>query len=95
MSTVNSYPLGLKWPDEPIEALGVYYSYDEKLLRGENFIENLDKKKKTYEYLVVQTPIFVRKGHNNQSSRYSQNGLFILTNTNPRSRSYRIKSNSL
>ena len=22
-------PLGLKWPDEPIKALGVYYSYDE------------------------------------------------------------------
>ena len=36
-------PLGLKWPDEPIKALGVYYSYDEKLLREKNFIENLDK----------------------------------------------------
>ena len=39
-------PLGLKWPDEPIKALGVYYSYDEKLLREKNFIENLDKIKK-------------------------------------------------
>ena len=36
-------PLGLKWP---IKALGVYYSYDEKLLREKNFIENLDKIKK-------------------------------------------------
>jgi len=39
-------PLGLNWPDEPIKALGVYYSYDEKLLREKNFIENLDKIKK-------------------------------------------------
>ena len=62
-------PFGLKWPDEPIKALGVYYSYDEKLLAEKNFIENLDKIKKTYEHLVVQRPIFVRKGDNNQSSR--------------------------
>ena len=39
-------PLGLKWPDEPIKALGAFYSYDEKLLREKNFIENLDKIKK-------------------------------------------------
>ena len=39
-------PLGLKWPDEPFKALGVYYSYDEKLLREKNFIENLNKIKK-------------------------------------------------
>ena len=39
-------PLGLKWRDEPIKALGVYYSYDEKLLQEKNFIENLDKIKK-------------------------------------------------
>ena len=25
-------PLGLKWPEEPIKALGIYYSCDEKLL---------------------------------------------------------------
>ena len=24
--------LGIKWPNEPIKALGVYYSYDQKLL---------------------------------------------------------------
>ena len=34
---------GLKWPEEPIKALGIYYSYDEKLLREKNFIEHLDK----------------------------------------------------
>ena len=39
-------PFGLKWPDEPIKALGVYYSYNEKLLAEKNFIENLDKIKK-------------------------------------------------
>ena len=28
----TSKPFGIKWPDEPIKALGVYYSYDIKLL---------------------------------------------------------------
>ena len=41
-------PLGIKWPDEPIKALGVYYTYDLKLLRGKNFIERLDSIKKNY-----------------------------------------------
>ena len=35
-------PLGVKWPNEPIKALGVYYTYDVKLLREKNFIERLD-----------------------------------------------------
>ena len=39
-------PLGIKWPDEPIKALGVYYSYDQKLLHEKNFIEKLDSVKK-------------------------------------------------
>jgi len=42
----NSKPLGIKWPDEPIKALGVYYSYDIKLLQEKNFIERLDSVKK-------------------------------------------------
>ena len=39
-------PFGIKWPDEPIKALGVYYSYDIKLLHEKNFIERLDSVKK-------------------------------------------------
>ena len=39
-------PFGIKWPDEPIKALGVYYSYDPKLLLEKNFIEKLDTIKK-------------------------------------------------
>ena len=39
-------PFGIKWPDEPIKALGVYYTYDIKLLHGKNFIERLDSVKK-------------------------------------------------
>ena len=42
----NSKPFGIKWPREPIKALGVYYSYDLTLLREKNFLENLDKIKK-------------------------------------------------
>ena len=33
-------PLGIKWPNQPIKALGVYHTYDVKLLREKNFIED-------------------------------------------------------
>jgi len=39
-------PLGIKWPDEPIKALEVHYTYDLKLLHEKNFIERLDSVKK-------------------------------------------------
>ena len=39
-------PLGIKWPNEPIKALGVCYTYDVKLLREKNFIERLDSVKR-------------------------------------------------
>ena len=34
---------GIKWARGSIEALGVLYTYDQKLLLENNFIENLDK----------------------------------------------------
>jgi len=49
----NSKPLGIKWPREPIKALGLYYSYDQALLREKNFFENLDKIKKLPEHVVL------------------------------------------
>ena len=39
-------PFGIKWPNEPIKAQGVYYSYDPKLLLEKSFIEKLDTIKK-------------------------------------------------
>ena len=30
---------GIKWPKIPIKALGVYFTYDQKLLKEKNFIE--------------------------------------------------------
>ena len=39
-------PFGIKWPDEPIKALGVYFTYDQKLLKEKNFIELLDSIKR-------------------------------------------------
>ena len=39
-------PLGMKWPNKPIKALGIYYTYDLKLLPEKNFIERLDSVKK-------------------------------------------------
>ena len=37
---------GIKWPKIPIKALGVYFTYDQKLLKEKNFIETLDSIKK-------------------------------------------------
>ena len=42
----TSKPFGIKWPDEPIKALSVYYSYDIKVLHEKNVIERLDRVKK-------------------------------------------------
>ena len=39
-------PLGIKWPKDPIKALGVYFTYDLELLKEKNFIERLDSIKK-------------------------------------------------
>ena len=39
-------PFGIKWPNIPIKALGVYFTYDQKLLKEKNFIERLDSIKK-------------------------------------------------
>ena len=37
---------GIKWSKIPIKALGVYFTYDQKLLKEKNFIERLDSIKK-------------------------------------------------
>ena len=39
-------PFGIKWPSEPIKSLGVFYYYDQKLLREKSVIEKLDGIKK-------------------------------------------------
>ena len=40
-------PFDIKWPDEPIKALGVYFTYNQKLLiKEKNFIARLDSVKK-------------------------------------------------
>ena len=33
----NKKPLGISWPQKPINVLGVFFSYDEKLSEKENF----------------------------------------------------------
>ena len=35
----NDKPFGIKWPDEPVKALGVYFTYDQHLLK-ENMLSN-------------------------------------------------------
>ena len=48
-------PFGIKWPDEPVKALGVYFTYDQKFLKEKNFIERLDSIKKYYllEFVTI------------------------------------------
>ena len=38
---------GIKWPKIPIKALGVYFTYDQKLLKEKN-VERLDSIKKLF-----------------------------------------------
>ena len=45
---------GIKWPTEPIKALGLYFTYNLKLLKEKNFIERLDSIKKTDQHLVFK-----------------------------------------
>ena len=39
-------PFSVKWPKTPFKALGIYFTYDPKLLNEKNFIERLDNIKK-------------------------------------------------
>ena len=39
-------PFGIEWPKIPIKALGMYFTYDRKLLKEKNFIERLVSIKK-------------------------------------------------
>ena len=50
----ESKPLGIKWPTEPIKALGVFFTYDQKLSHLKNFSEKIDDIKKLHDqYLVL------------------------------------------
>ena len=40
----ESKPLGIKWPTEPIKALGVFFTYDQKLSHFKNFSDKIDDK---------------------------------------------------
>ena len=39
-------PFGIKWPSEPIKALGTFFTYDQSLLYEKNFQEKVDSIKK-------------------------------------------------
>ena len=39
-------PFGIKWPSEPIKALGTFSTYDQSLLYEKNFQEKVDSIKK-------------------------------------------------
>ena len=45
LKNTESKPLGIKWPTEPIKALGVFFTYDQKLSHFKNFSDKIDDKK--------------------------------------------------
>ena len=45
-SKEETKPFDIKWPNELIKALGVYFTYDLKLPKEKNFIERLDSIKR-------------------------------------------------
>ena len=46
MKGSKEQPFGIEWPKFPIKALGMYFTFDRKLLKEKNFIERLDSIKK-------------------------------------------------
>ena len=42
----DTKPFGIKWPDEPIKALGVFFTYDQNLIYEKNFKDKVLKMKK-------------------------------------------------
>ena len=84
---------GIKWPRESINALGVLYTYDQKLLRENNFTENLDK-------ITKLTDVWSSSGLSIYSTVVIIKTLFILKfvyvasllNANPEWRGHWIES---
>ena len=69
-------PFGVKWPDEPIKALGVYFTYDQKLLKEKNLIERLDSIKKLFNIWSARARLVdIRLGDTSSAER-----LFELLN---------------
>ena len=75
----TSKPFGIKWPDEPIKALGVYYSYNIKLLHERKFIERLDSLKK----LINKRSFYVWKSNNYQVFNHTKICLHFLASAGP------------
>ena len=71
--------LGIKWPDEPIKALGVYYSYNIKLLHERKCIERLDSVKK----LINKRSFYLWKGNNYQVFNHTKICLHFLASAGP------------
>lgn len=75
-------PFGVKWPNEPIKALGVYYSYDQKLLHEKNFIETLDSVKKLVN-IWSERSFAPWEGNNNKILDYPKICLCIVIINHP------------
>ena len=84
-------PFGIKWPRDPIKVLGVFFTYDKKLLFQKNFSEKLDKIKKINQHLVLQGIIPLRESYYYQNVAFTESCLHIFFVTYPRTYSERVK----
>ena len=57
----ESEPLGIKWPTEPIKALGVFFTYDHKLSHSKNFSEKIVDIKKLFNIWSSRGPFLYGK----------------------------------
>ena len=71
----ESKPLGIKWPSEPIKALGVFFTYDHKLSHSKNSSEKIVDIKKTNQYLLLKGAFCLPKGYSNQITYYTKDHL--------------------
>ena len=87
----KSTHFGIKWTNETVKALGVYCSYDQKLLHEKNFIERLDSVKKTFRYMVCKRSLPLWKNNCNKILDYSKVCLHSITINYPHGGDPRIK----
>ena len=82
----TSKPFGIKWPDEPVKALGVYFSYDIWFCT-KKFYWEIGQCQKTYkhltQHLVFKRSFYLWKSNNYQLLNHTKIYLHFLAYAGP------------
>ena len=87
----KSTPFGIKWRNEPVKAVGVYYSFNQKLVHEKNFIERLDSVEKTHKFMVCKRSLAIWKGNFHKILDYPKVCLHSIIINHPQGGNPRIK----